>query len=144
MPMDEAKVIATMRSGVAVIGDTQFLPGYSLLLSSVAGADHLTDLPRAQRAQFLVDMSLLGEAVAAACADGLRRVNYSVLGNTVHTLHAHVHPRYDWEPPELLRGPVWMYGLDVLNAPQHAYDEARHGALRAAIQLELEALMAQA
>jgi hypothetical protein len=35
-------VIARMRSGFAVIGDTQHLPGSSLLLAADCAADHLT------------------------------------------------------------------------------------------------------
>lgn len=27
-------------------------------------------------------------------------------------LHAHVWPRYDWEPVELVGGPVWLYPSD--------------------------------
>ena len=28
--------------------------------------------------------------------DAARRINYEVLGNGLHVLHGHVHPRYDW------------------------------------------------
>src|SRR5215831_20185214 len=56
MPMDNAMVMATMRSGLAVIGDHQFLPGYCLLLSGDPDADHLTNLPMPERQQFLADM----------------------------------------------------------------------------------------
>ena len=96
----------------AVIGDIQQLPGYSLLLYA-GDADHLTDLPRTVRAAFLLDLSLLGEAVQAACTavdPTFRRVNYEVLGNSWHHLHGHVHARYDWEPAEHRSGPVWRYG----------------------------------
>jgi len=41
----------------------------------------LTDLDWEQRKTFLFDLSLIGEAVQAACRDnGLRRINYEVLG----------------------------------------------------------------
>ena len=39
-------VLVKMRSGYAVIGDTQFLPGYCVLLSD-SDANHLTDRHRA-------------------------------------------------------------------------------------------------
>jgi hypothetical protein len=51
-------------AGYAVIGDTRFLPGDSLLLTDDPAASRLPDLPRARRAAFLADMDLLGEAVA--------------------------------------------------------------------------------
>lgn len=60
-------VMARMRSGFAVIGDTQHLPGYSLLLCENPAVDHLTDLPLDGRRAFLLDMALLGEAVERAC-----------------------------------------------------------------------------
>ena len=89
-------VIASMRSGFAVMGDTQFLPGYCLLLASPE-VNHLSDLPFARRSEFLLDMGLLGQAIETVCrAQGLRRMNYEILGNTDTYLHAHVFPRYEW------------------------------------------------
>jgi diadenosine tetraphosphate (Ap4A) HIT family hydrolase len=104
-------VLRRLRSGWAVIGDHQRLPGYCLLLHD-GDADHLTDLPRPQRTVFLEDLALLGEAVMTACSEldsQLWRINYEVLGNAVARLHGHVFPRYLWEPEELRRGPVWLY-----------------------------------
>ena len=134
-----------MRSGFAVIGDTQHLPGYSLLLTDDVSVNHLTDLDWERRVQFLFDLSLLGEAVQRACRDnGLRRINYEVLGNAEPVLHGHVHPRYDWERPDMVTGPVWRYPKELRNAPEHAYTDERHGELRAAITAELRALLARA
>jgi diadenosine tetraphosphate (Ap4A) HIT family hydrolase len=138
-------VMARMRSGFAVIGDTQQLPGYSLLLCDDASVDHLTDLAWAPRAGFLFDLSLVGEAVQAACrGNGLRRVNYEVLGNSLSRLHGHVHPRYTWEPAERIGWPVWRYPDAERNAAEHAYRDDKHGELRARITYELERLMATA
>jgi diadenosine tetraphosphate (Ap4A) HIT family hydrolase len=117
-------VMARMRSGFAVIGDTQQLPGYSLLLTDDPSANHLTDLDWGRRRQFLFDLSLLGEAVGRACQDyGLRRINYEVLGNSLPILHGHVHARYDWEPPDMIGGPVWRHPKDERNAPSCAYSD---------------------
>jgi diadenosine tetraphosphate (Ap4A) HIT family hydrolase len=138
-------VMARMRTGFAVIGDTQHLPGYSLLLCDDASVDHLTDLAREQRQAFLLDMALLGEAVALACRPlGLRRINYEVLGNSVPLLHAHVHARYDWEPAELISHPVWAYASGVRNDPAYAYNDREHGDLRGTIRAELERVMRSA
>jgi diadenosine tetraphosphate (Ap4A) HIT family hydrolase len=139
-------LLARMRSGFAVLGDTQHLPGYCVLLSDVDDADHLTDLTRAQRAEFLFDMALLGEAVFTVCNGidpAFRRINYEVLGNTLHQLHAHVHPRYAWEPAEYRTGPVWRYPAEIREAPEHETDE-RHDSLRGAILSELNRVMADA
>jgi diadenosine tetraphosphate (Ap4A) HIT family hydrolase len=138
-------VIARMPSGFAVIGDTQHLPGYSLLLTADPSNNHLTDLPWPERRDFLFDMALIGEAIEAVCEDrGLRRINYEVLGNSLAVLHGHVHPRYEWEPAEFVGGPVWRYPKEVRNDPHHAYSEARHGELKATLRVALEDLMSRA
>lgn len=138
-------VLLRMRSGFAVIGDTQHLPGYSLLLTDDPSIDHLTDLDWGRRRAFLFDLSLLGEAIERACRPhGLRRLNYEVLGNSIPVLHGHVHPRYDWEPPDKIGGPVWRYPKEVRSDPQYAYSDERHGPLRAAITAELTELVARA
>lgn len=137
-------VLARMRTGWAVIGDFQHLPGYCLLLYA-GRANHLTDLPRAERVRFLLDLSLLGEAVESVCEahdPAFRRLNYEVLGNSWEHLHGHVHPRYEWEPPAVLRGPVWGYGKER-TAPEHRLGP-RHDALRADIAQALSTVLAEA
>ncbi len=137
--------LATMPSGWAVMGDTQFLPGYALLLSHVDDAVHLTDLSRAARTQFLADLGLLGEAVMTVCNGldpSLRRLNYEILGNNDTYLKAHIFPRYGWEDEELLTGPVWHYPADRWTSPRDAYAD-EHEPMREAISKELHRLMAE-
>ncbi len=139
-------VLARMRTGWAVIGDTQYLPGYCVLLADAPDVDHLLDLPRTAQVDFLTDMALLGEAVFHAC-NGLdpafRRVNYEVLGNSMRQLHAHVHARYAWEPEQYRSGPVWRYPDDLREAPEHLLGE-QHEGLRDAIVIALERVMLDA
>ena len=129
-------VIARLRSGFAVIGDTQFLPGYCVLLASPQ-VSSLEDLSPSERVVFLDDMGRLGSAVNSACAP--RRINYSIYGNTDAFLHAHVFARYDWEPAERRPGPVWLYPRENWSDPALAYNEERHGAVRARIAEALAA-----
>lgn len=137
-------VIARMPSGFAVIGDTQFLPGYCVLLAAPR-ADHLSDLDLPHRTAFLRDMSLLGEAIERACSgNGLRRMNYEILGNTDTYLHAHVFPRYAWEPADRLGGPVFLYPRERWTDRVHQYDDDRHRPLRDAIGRHLADLMSAA
>lgn len=132
-------VLRRLDTGFAVIGDVQFLPGYSVLLVDESGVDRLSDLPRARRLGFLADMDRLGEAVENACraADpAFRRVNLEILGNTDPFLHAHIWPRYEWEPPELVGKPVWLYPHERRKDPRYALGP-QHDPLRAAITAEL-------
>jgi diadenosine tetraphosphate (Ap4A) HIT family hydrolase len=131
-------VIARMRSGFAVIGDSQLLPGYCLLLASPQ-VNHLTDLPMAERTVFLQDMSLLGEAIMQVCHP--LRMNYEILGNYDNYLHAHVFPRYDWEPDERRESPVWLYPGTVRGDPSVAYSEEVHKELRQNLADTLLALL---
>jgi diadenosine tetraphosphate (Ap4A) HIT family hydrolase len=132
-------VMIEMASGWAVIGDTQFLPGYSVMLSRHADATKLSDLARADRLQFLADTDLLAQAVETACAafdPGFRRTNIDILGNADPFVHAHVFPRYEWEPVELVWRPVWLYPLSSWTDPSHQLS-SQHDPLRAAITSEL-------
>ena len=85
---------------------------------------------------------MLGEAVQIACSP--RRVNYSIYGNTDAFLHAHVFPRYDWEPAERVTRPVWTYPEGNWGNPLMEYDEQKHGALREQISAVLNRLMQSA
>jgi diadenosine tetraphosphate (Ap4A) HIT family hydrolase len=138
-------LMAKLPSGYVVFGDTQHLPGYCVLLSDVEDADHLTDLTGEQRTQFLADMAMLGDAVFAVCGGrdpAFRRLNYEILGNSLHHLHAHVHARYAWEPKEFRTGPVWRYPLedrfDERHDPLRSPDAEELDDLRQAITAELE------
>ena len=145
-PIDAARrgqnpsVLRRLRSGWAVIGDHQRLPGYCLLLHD-GDADHLTDLPRPQRTVFLDDLALLGEAVMTACRRldaQLWRINYEVLGNAYPRLHGHVFARYRWEREEMRRGPVWRY--PDLHDPPYALGP-QHDRLRQALAGALDELL---
>lgn len=127
-------VLAKLPESFAVIGDTQFLPGYCVLLVDDPNVDRLTDLPRPRRLAFLDSVDRLGAAVEAACTEldsQFRRMNYEILGNTDSYLHCHLFPRYDWEPPARVHHPVWLYDPADLYAdavalgPQHDQLRAR-------------------
>lgn len=134
-------VLAKLPQSFAVIGDTQFLPGYCVLLVDDPSIDRLTDLPRGRRLEFLASMDALGEAVETACRasdPGFRRMNYEILGNTDAYLHAHLFPRYEWEDPEHVGKPVWLYDPTEFYGPDAAL-APRHDELRARIVAELTA-----
>ncbi|MFP3989619.1 diadenosine tetraphosphate hydrolase [Streptomyces sp. E11-3] len=137
-------VLRRLDAGFAVIGDVQFLPGYSVLLTDDPAVQRLSDLPKRRRLAFLSDMDRLGEAVERACTrlDGaFRRVNLEILGNTDGFLHAHVWPRFAWEPAELVGLPVWLYPRERWSDEQYGLGP-QHNAVRAAIGEELDRLAA--
>ena len=86
------RLVLRMKSGFAVMGDNQFLPGYCLLLA-YPQVEQLIELPEKQRHAFLEDMSLLGEAIDKVTES--KRINFAMYGNVDPFLHAHVWPRYE-------------------------------------------------
>jgi diadenosine tetraphosphate (Ap4A) HIT family hydrolase len=132
-------VLARMAGGFAVMGDPQWLPGYCVLLTDNPGAERLSDLSQAERLAFLESMADLGEAVERACKDfdpAFRRVNLEILGNADAFLHAHVWPRYEWEPSGRMMRPVWLYPEERWRDETTALGD-QHDALRASIQHHL-------
>jgi diadenosine tetraphosphate (Ap4A) HIT family hydrolase len=106
-------LIARMPSGWAVFGEQQFLRGYALLLPDPV-VPSLNALQAEARAQFLLDMSALGDALLQAC--GALRINYAIYGNQEPALHAHVIPRYGDEPLPQRTSHPWSY--DWTGAPR--------------------------
>jgi diadenosine tetraphosphate (Ap4A) HIT family hydrolase len=132
-------VLAELSAACAVIGDVQFLPGYSLALTKTPGVDRLSDLPRVERLRYLADVDLLADAVETVCRrldPGYRRLNVEILGNTDAFLHCHIWPRYEWEPPEMVGRPVWLYDSVNWRDPATALGPA-HDELRAALAAEV-------
>ena len=131
--------MARLPGAFAVIGDVQWLPGYCVLLVDREGVGSLTDLEPDERLQYLASMATLGGAVESACRTtdgGFRRLNFEILGNTDEFLHAHVWPRYDWEPAERVMKPVWLYPAEFWTLPSLRLGP-QHDRLRSMITTEL-------
>ena len=124
-------VLCQMESGWAVFGDVQVLNGYCLLLPDPV-VSSLNDLDEAGRVAFLRDMVLIGDAILEVT--GARRINYEILGNSEPALHVHIIPRYEAEPEELRRGPVWFY--DWSKVPQ--FDPSLHKPLMDKLRTAIE------
>jgi diadenosine tetraphosphate (Ap4A) HIT family hydrolase len=136
-------VLRRTRAGFAVIGDVQHLPGYCVLITDDPAADQITDLAPERQAVFLEDAAFLARAVSTVAArrdPQFRRVNLEIQGNTDAFLHAHVTPRYGWEPADIVGWPAALHhwtgrvGDDHRLGPQHAD-------LRAELVAELDLLL---
>lgn len=106
-------VICRLPSGWLVLGDRQVTRGYSILLPDPVLQD-LNVLSMEHRTAFLRDMSIVGDALLEVT--GAYLINYEILGNSERALHAHIVPRYEDEPEEQRRRPIWFMGMD--NAPK--------------------------
>ena len=100
------QAICRVSSGWVVLGDVQFLEGYSLIYPDPVVAD-LNKLDAEQRKTLFYEASVVGDALLDST--GAVRINYEILGNLAPALHVHVFPRFDDEPEALRTRPVWSY-----------------------------------
>ncbi len=134
-------VLARMTAGFVVIGDGQHLPGYCVLITDDPNANGLVDLEPAQRLAFLQDMTILAEAVQTVCSrrdPQFRRMNLEIQGNTDAFLHAHVTPRYEWEPEDIVGWPAALHHWTKRVDYEATALGPRHDELRAEIVREIE------
>ena len=103
---NEPALICRVSSGWVVMCTLQFLPGYCILLPDPV-VPSLNELAPSRRAEYLCDMALVGDALLEVT--GAYRINYAIFGNSDPALHAHIVPRYLWEPEDLRKGPPWAY-----------------------------------
>ncbi len=131
-------VIAELNHSFVALGDTQFLPGYCVLLPK-HHIRSLNELTLPERAHFLTEMSIVGDAILSVCHP--LRINYDILGNTDNFLHAHIFPRYVNEPAPRRIMPVWLYSKDHWTNSQYAYSDAKHAHLKKELSLKIQELI---
>src|SRR5262249_31222250 len=91
----------------------------------------LNALGAKERAQFLNDMSRVGDALLKVTSAA--RINYAIFGNQEPALHAHVVPRYSDEPAAMRAQHPWAYNW----AAAPAYDRVANRDLAEALRHEL-------
>jgi diadenosine tetraphosphate (Ap4A) HIT family hydrolase len=91
----------------------QYLSGYCIHLPDPVVPD-LNALDLDQRAQYLLDMSMIGDALLEVT--GAYRINYAIMGNSDPALHAHIVPRYLTEPEPYRTNTPWSYPEKVMES----------------------------
>jgi len=102
----DSSAICKLSSGWVFLCSMQFLRGYCILQADPV-VESINTLDSSQRAKFLCDMVLVGDAIMEV--PGAYRINYDLFGNSDPVLHAHIVPRYLSEPEELRKGLPWSY-----------------------------------
>lgn len=102
--MTDSSFICNLSSGSVYLSQMQFLRGYCILMAEPVVAS-INDLTHDSRAVFLSDMVKIGDAILQV-TDAFR-INYALMGNNDPVLHAHIVPRYLWEPERLRKGLPW-------------------------------------
>jgi diadenosine tetraphosphate (Ap4A) HIT family hydrolase len=131
---DHPAAVARLPSGWLVLGERQAFPGQCMLLPDPV-VSHLNALGCTERAQFLADMALAGDAILECT--GALRINYAVFGNVEPALHAHIIPRRRSEPAARLSAHPWS--VDWTSAAPYSPEE--HGELQGRIAAYLMAAL---
>ena len=124
LPPENPTVICRMPSGWAQLADMQYLRGYCILTADPL-VPSLNDLDSAARERFLLDMSLIGDALLEIT--GAHRINYAIAGNNLPLLHAHIVPRYKAEPDDMLHNHPWAYPPEFMSGTR--FDPKRDASL---------------
>ncbi len=134
-------VMRRLESAFAVIGDVQFLPGYSVLLVDNCMFNGFPTCPGPSGCRFCptwTDSEKRLNARAGSWTPVSAASTWRVW-DTDPFLHAHVWPRFEWEPAELVGRPVWL-------CPRERWHDERfrlgpqHDVLRDVIGGELDRL----
>jgi diadenosine tetraphosphate (Ap4A) HIT family hydrolase len=111
--------VALLPTAVAVLGNDQYYPGYTLVISR-RHATELYHLPEAESTGYFQDMLRVARAIDRAFSP--RKMNYELLGNTVAHLHWHLFPRYAGDPNPAR--PTWENAHDPTELSAAGYAEA--------------------
>ncbi len=132
----EPAMVKRLPSGWVLMANSQFLPGYCILFADPVKPS-LNDLNTDERAQFLHDMAIVGDAILTAT--GAERINYAILGNSEPCLHAHICPRFANEDENYRHGLPWSY--PQMQAVEYQFNELNHSELRERILAQIERLI---
>ena len=119
---ENPRFVARVPSGWVELASNQFRRGYCLLLADPL-VPSLNDANESVRAQFLLDMARVGDAVRAAT--GAVRCNYGIYGNLDPFLHAHIVPRFADEPEAERTLPPLSLPVSVREEPSTVFDPER-------------------
>lgn len=125
--------VAELETGYVVIGDFQFFNGYTLFLCK-KHATELHELPRDFKSTFLMEMSIVAEAVCKCFVPV--KLNYELSGNTDSHLHWHLFPRHAEDPN--LRGPLWEIDINLRHADNARPTIEKLEELKCGLRKELE------
>ena len=98
------RVIAKLNGAWLLLGESQFLPGYMLVVPDPVMPD-LNAMPLTARDRLFQQVGIVGDALLATT--DAARINYEILGNLQPALHVHIFPRYEHD--DLRSKPVWFY-----------------------------------
>jgi diadenosine tetraphosphate (Ap4A) HIT family hydrolase len=124
----DADLVAELPSGRVHLQNDADYRGYCILIFR-RHAVEIHDLTKAERGQWIEDLSNMGRAISEVCAPA--KLNVTMLGNMAPHLHCHIMPRYP-EDPDWGRPPAYRRPSERRPLSTEEYESLR-SALRAAL-----------
>jgi diadenosine tetraphosphate (Ap4A) HIT family hydrolase len=129
----EPRLICRIPSGYVFLCGNQYLHGYCILQADPV-VESINSLDASQRAAFLCDMALVGDAIMEVT--GSYRINYAIFGNSLPILHAHIIPRFLDEPDEFRKDNPWSY--PSFNDGSIPFDPVRDAGLISDLRINIQ------
>lgn len=129
--------VMELQTGYVVIGDYQHFYGYSLFLCK----EHVTELhelPETFRLKFLLEMSVVAEAVYNVFKP--EKINYELLGNADSHIHWHIFPRRKGDINGT--GPVWLLPKEEMFSENVKPSKEKLQKMTSELKMEIENILA--
>lgn len=135
--------VRELETGYVVIGDHQRFPGYTLFLyKRHENKTELFHLEESERARFLLEMTLVAQAVFRAFRP--KKINYELLGMGDAHLHWHIFPRKSGDIGNRGshgRGPVWSLPMEEIYSDANRPTPAALAEMKRRLLTELDRLL---
>ena len=132
-------LIARINGHYLVFGESQFLPGYMILIHKNPGFKRLSDLAIEDQIEFMLLITCI-QATLTQHLEGenidFKRCNIEVLGNKDHYVHAHIWPRFGWESNHLAQESVRSYTLGDIRETMSKINEKKYQVNREQFSIE--------
>ena len=119
-------LVAQINGHYLVFGESQFLPGYMVLIHKNAAFKRLSDLKFEEQIEFMLLVTCIQSSLSGyleSKQNDFKRCNIEILSNKDHYIHAHVWPRYGWEINHLAQDSVLSYTKFDIEATKKNLEE---------------------
>lgn len=132
-------LVAQINGHYLVFGESQFLPGYMILIYKNPEFKRLSDLKFNEQIEFMLLVTCIQATLSGYLEDkhsDFKRCNVEILGNKDHYIHAHIWPRFGWEIHHLAQDSVRSYTQAQIKVTEKKLEEANRQINKAEFSFE--------
>lgn len=136
---DYPDLLTKINGHFLVFGESQFLPGYLILIHKNSKPKRLSDLEVNEQIEFMLIVTCIQATLSAYLEDlqvDFARCNVEILGNKDHYVHAHFWPRYSWELNHLAQESVRSYKKSEIESMERNLKDNSRGINKERFQSE--------